>query len=116
MLLMLATYGLRSSEVLRLRLEDIQWREERFRVRQSKTGVESFLPLMPAVGEALVSLSQRWPAPDGTSGSIPEGPCSIRPACRARLICHRQSIAVCRSPESRFKGGMALMRFGSRER
>jgi integrase/recombinase XerD len=55
MLLMLATYGLRSSEVLRLRLEDIEWREERFRVRQSKTGVESFLPLMPAVGEALVS-------------------------------------------------------------
>ena len=55
MLLMLATYGLRSGEVLRLRLEDIQWREERFRVRQSKTGVESFLPLMPAVGEALVN-------------------------------------------------------------
>lgn len=55
MLLMLATYGLRSGEVLRLKLEDIEWREERFRVRQSKTGVESFLPLMPAVGEALVN-------------------------------------------------------------
>ena len=55
MLLMLATYGLRSGEVVRLRLEDIEWREERLRVRQSKTGVESFLPLMPAVGEALVN-------------------------------------------------------------
>ncbi|MGA2814339.1 MAG: site-specific integrase [Candidatus Acidiferrum sp.] len=54
MLLMLATYGLRSGEVLRLRLEDIEWREERLRVRQSKTGIESFLPLMQAVGEALV--------------------------------------------------------------
>lgn len=55
MLLMLATYGLRSGEVLRLRLEDIDWREERLRVRQSKTGIESFLPLMRVVGDALVS-------------------------------------------------------------
>jgi integrase/recombinase XerD len=55
MLLMLATYGLRSGEVLRLRLEDIEWREERFRIRQSKTGLESFLPLMPAAGEALLN-------------------------------------------------------------
>ncbi|MGH9630447.1 MAG: site-specific integrase [Bryobacteraceae bacterium] len=54
MLLMLATYGLRSGEVLRLRLEDIDWREERLRIRQSKTGVESFLPLVPPVGEALL--------------------------------------------------------------
>lgn len=54
MLLMLATYGLRSGEVLRLRLEDIDWREERLRIRQSKTGVESFLPLVPPIGEALL--------------------------------------------------------------
>jgi site-specific recombinase XerD len=54
MFLMLATYGLRSGEVLRLRLEDIDWREERLRIRQSKTGIESFLPLMPPVGEALL--------------------------------------------------------------
>jgi integrase len=54
MLLMLATYGVRSGEVLRLRLEDIDWREERLRVRQSKTGIESFLPLMPPVGEAVL--------------------------------------------------------------
>lgn len=53
-LLMLATYGVRAGEVLRLRLEDIDWREERLRIRQSKTGIESFLPLMPAVGEALL--------------------------------------------------------------
>jgi site-specific recombinase XerD len=55
MLLMLATYGVRSGEVLRLRLEDIDWREERLRVRQSKTGTDSLLPLMPPVGEALLN-------------------------------------------------------------
>ena len=54
MLLMLATYGVRSGEVLRLRLEDIDWREERLRVRQSKTGIESFLPLTPPVGEVVL--------------------------------------------------------------
>jgi site-specific recombinase XerD len=54
MLMMLATYGLRAGEVIRLRLDDIDWREERFRIRRSKTGVESFLPLMAAAGEALL--------------------------------------------------------------
>ena len=34
-LMLLATYGLRAGEVVRLRLDDIDWREERFRIRQS---------------------------------------------------------------------------------
>ena len=54
MLMMLATYGLRAGEVIRLCLDDIDWREECFRIRRSKTGVESFLPLMAAAGEALL--------------------------------------------------------------
>ena len=91
---MLATYGLLSGEVLRLRLEDIQWHEERFRVRQSKTGVESFIPLMPAVGEALVENHQRGPAADRTPRSIlgvrapsapPAGPASFATVIRRRL-------------------------------
>jgi integrase/recombinase XerD len=58
-LLLLATYGLRAGEVVRLRLDDIDWRAERLHVRQSKTGVESFLPLLPQVGEALLSYLRR---------------------------------------------------------
>jgi site-specific recombinase XerD len=57
-LMLLATYGLRAGEVVRLRLEDINWRGERLRVRQSKTGVESWLPLMAPVGEALLEYLQ----------------------------------------------------------
>ena len=53
-LLLLSTYGLRAGEVVRLRLDDLDWREERFRVRLSKSGRESFLPLVPSVGEALL--------------------------------------------------------------
>jgi integrase/recombinase XerD len=59
MLLMLATYGLRAGELRRLRLEDIEWREERFKVRHSKTGIESLFPLVPAVGEAVLDYLQR---------------------------------------------------------
>jgi len=57
-LMLLATYGLRAGEVARLRLEDIDWRGERLRVRQSKTGVESVLPLVAPVGEALLEYLQ----------------------------------------------------------
>src|SRR5205823_11944339 len=46
-------------EVVRLRLDDIDWREERFRVRQSKSGRESFLPLVASVGEAMLKYLQK---------------------------------------------------------
>ena len=41
------------------RLDDIDWREDRIRVRQSKTGVESHLPLVGPVGEALLKYLQK---------------------------------------------------------
>ena len=59
MLLLLATYGLRAGEVTRLQMEDIDWREERLRIRHSKTGYESFLPLVAPVGEAVLEYLER---------------------------------------------------------
>lgn len=53
-LLLLATYGLRAGEITRLRLEDIDWRGERLRITQSKTGRSVELPLMARVGEAVL--------------------------------------------------------------
>lgn len=53
-LLLLATYGLRAGEVVRLRLEDIDWRNECLYVRQSKTGRTTVLPLIASVGEAIL--------------------------------------------------------------
>jgi integrase/recombinase XerD len=52
---LLATYGLRSSEVRNLRLEDIDWRAESIRIRHTKTRACSFLPLMEPVGEAVLA-------------------------------------------------------------
>jgi site-specific recombinase XerD len=52
---LLATYGLRSSEIRNLRLEDIDWRAESIRIRHTKTRACSFLPLMEPVGEAVLA-------------------------------------------------------------
>ena len=59
MLLLLATYGLRAGEVTRLQLDDIDWRDERLRIRHSKTGYESLLPLVAPVGEAVLDYLRR---------------------------------------------------------
>jgi len=54
MLILLATYGLRSGEVARFRLEQIDWRQSTLVVWQSKTRRDLALPLLSHVREALV--------------------------------------------------------------
>ncbi len=54
MFLLIATYGLRTSEVAGLRLDDVEWRARRIRVRRPKTHTPLVLPLTDAVGVALV--------------------------------------------------------------
>jgi integrase/recombinase XerD len=53
-LTLLSTYGLRAGEIAGLRLEDIDWSHDRLRIRHSKTGVHSELPLLRAPGEAIL--------------------------------------------------------------
>jgi integrase/recombinase XerD len=53
-LMLLATYGLRAAEIVKLRLEDIDWRRDVLHVRHSKTGTYSELPLLPEPGEAVL--------------------------------------------------------------
>jgi integrase/recombinase XerD len=50
-----ATYGLRTSELVGLRLDDIDWRGGSLRVRQFKTRRELHLPLVQPVAKAIVS-------------------------------------------------------------
>lgn len=54
MLLLIKTYGLRAGEVVRLRLQDIDWRRDQIHIQQSKTRADLWLPLTAAVGEALL--------------------------------------------------------------
>ena len=55
MFLLIASYGLRASEVVGLTLDDLDWRGRRLRVRQRKTGALLWLPLTDEVATAMVA-------------------------------------------------------------
>ncbi len=66
MLLLLATYGMRASQLCALRLEDIDWRLNLLRIPGAKGGRDVVLPLRSAPGEAIVEYLKRgrpvgWP-------------------------------------------------------
>jgi integrase/recombinase XerD len=52
-ILCMARLGMRASEIVRLRLEDLDWRNATVRVRARKTGHGALLPLTAEVGTAL---------------------------------------------------------------
>ena len=54
MLFLVATYGLRTCEVVSLTLDDINWRAGAIRIPQRKTAQELILPLTDAAGDVLI--------------------------------------------------------------
>lgn len=58
-LMLLSTYGLRAGEVTALQLDDVSWQKEVLRIRHSKTGVQSELPLLVPVGDAILDYLQK---------------------------------------------------------
>lgn len=64
-LVLLAAYGLRTGEAVRLTLDDLHWRGGRFLVRGRKNGRDLVLPLLPPVARALADYLQRA-RPPGT--------------------------------------------------
>lgn len=85
-LMLLARYGLRAAEIVRLRLEDIDWRRDVLRVRHSKTGMYSELPLLLEVGETVLRYLEK-----------------VRPRC-----VHREVFLRLRAPHRPFKKGSIL--------
>lgn len=63
MFLLIATYGLRASEVVTLSLEDIRWRQRILRIHQRKTSSPLELPLTNEVLSALAKHLRRTPPP-----------------------------------------------------
>jgi site-specific recombinase XerD len=63
MFLLIATYGLRVSEIVGIRLEDIHWRQRILRIHQPKTSSPLELPLTNEVLSALVKHLRRTPPP-----------------------------------------------------
>ncbi len=63
MFLLMATYGLRASDVVALTLDDICWRAAKISISQRKTGTALELPLTDTVGTALYRYLKRAPPP-----------------------------------------------------
>ena len=61
-LLLLSVYGLRSGEVRRLQLDDIDWQHDRLRIQRSKSMRLEMCPLEPSVGNASGRLLAPRPA------------------------------------------------------
>ena len=57
-LMLFAIYGLRESEVARLRLDDIDWEHDELRVPRAKRREPQVYPLLPSVGKALIHYLQ----------------------------------------------------------
>jgi site-specific recombinase XerD len=62
LLVLLALCGLRGGEVAAMRLDDVDWRHDRIRLRRPKSDTFEPVPLVPVVGEALLDYVQRRPA------------------------------------------------------
>ena len=65
-LTLLARLGLRASEVAALRIDDIDWRVGRVRIRPGKSARERTLPLPQEVGEAVVAHLRTRPPVDSS--------------------------------------------------
>jgi site-specific recombinase XerD len=63
MFLLIATYGLRASEIVAINLEDIRWRQRILHIHQRKTSSPLELPLTNEVLSALVKHLKRTPPP-----------------------------------------------------
>lgn len=59
MFLLIATYGLRASEIVNLKLDDIHWRIGQIRVPPQKSVATLLLPLTDAVAESLIAYLRR---------------------------------------------------------
>jgi site-specific recombinase XerD len=64
MILLLSTYGLRGGEVVKIRLEDIEWRTDLLHIRGRKAGNNSVYPLTVSVGESILSYLKRARPPN----------------------------------------------------
>jgi integrase/recombinase XerD len=65
MFFLIATYGLRSCEVVALTLDDIQWEAGLIRIPQSKTRNRLELPLTDEVASVLIEYLRKIPRPTG---------------------------------------------------
>ena len=105
MLLLLATYGLRAAEVAALTLDDIDWRNERLKIRERKVGNTTTYPLSAVVGAAIV---------DYLKNGRPATTCrEVFMRAAAPLVPIGSAAVVCRAARYIRKAGISVPRAGS---
>jgi site-specific recombinase XerD len=110
-LLMAATLGVRSGEIARLRLEDIHWRNQRVRFRQSKTENLLHLPLSRPLVEALADYIKNERPSDSPYREVflrfypPRTP--LRPEAVSGLIARRMQRAGLRASAHQLRHAFA---------
>ena len=87
-------------EVVRLRLDDIHWREQLLQVRGRKAGNSTTYPLSVAVGEALLAYLQIGPALQPASRGVSNDACAVH-AVAPRVPCGIGFWTICDWPEFR---------------
>ena len=105
MLLLLSTYGLRACEVAALTIDDIDWRNERFRIRERKAGNTTTYPLSAVAGAAIIDYLKNG-RPATTDREV-----FMRMAAPLAPIGH--AAVVCRAAHFIRKAGINVPRAGS---
>jgi integrase len=87
-----AAYGLRSSELVHLKLDDLDWRHETLRINQIKTHHALYLPLSGEAGDVLLSYLRRGRPQTGQREVFfrlraPAGP--LMPSAVYHIFAHR---------------------------
>ena len=109
MLLLLATYGLRACEVAALTLDDIDWRNDRIKIRERKAGNSTAYPLSSVAGAAIVDYLKngRQASPErqvflrAMAPPVPVTSAAI--SCRAIHYLHKAGIDVPRPGSHTFR-------------
>ncbi len=110
MLLLMATYGLASGEIIHLELGDVDWQTGILRVRRRKTGVILELPLLPAVAQALSAYLRRGRPSQALSRTIFVSLALPHRPLTTGAIRHRIRVYACRAGVSAPKLGAHIFR------
>jgi integrase/recombinase XerD len=100
LLLMMSTYGFGAGEVIRLRLEDIDWSAGTVKVMRPKTGVAFTLPLLPAVARVLARYLRKGRPPSTPTRHLfvrmkmPFSPLSASAAVRHIIVKHAKAAGL----------------------
>jgi integrase len=92
MLMLWAIYGLRASEVVTLRLDDVDWEHDQLHVARVKRRDAQVYPLLPSVGNAILRYVQHVRRPSAHRQVFLTLTSPFRPLSRGAtygIVCHR---------------------------